>query len=333
MTIDTKQQILVTGGGGFLGKAIIRKLTELGCRPVSFSRSWYADIDKLGVKQIQGDLSDMAAVDQAVKGMELVFHAAAKAGVWGSYESFYQPNVVGTNHIIAACKKHRVPRLIYTSSPSVVFTGKDMEGVDESVPYPDEFHTPYTETKALAEKAVLAAAKEGPAVIALRPHLIWGPEDPHIVPRILERADKLVRVGSRENKVDTIYIDNAAEAHILAAAALTKNPALSGKVYFISNDEPMPLWDIINGILKAGGRKPVTRTLPHGVVWTIGAVLEFIYSTFRLKGEPKMTRFVADELGTAHWFDISAVKRDLGYAPRVSIAEGLKRLEGWLQQQ
>ncbi len=332
MGTGKKQRILVTGGGGFLGKAIVRKLVQRGESVTSFSRARYPELEQLGVNQIQGDLEDSDATMEAVKGMDLIFHVAAKAGVWGSYDSYYRPNVTGTRNVLAGCKKHGVPRLIHTSSPSVVFTGRDMEGVDESVPYPDEFHTPYTETKAIAEQEVLAAAREGLQVIVLRPHLIWGPEDPHIVPRVLERADKLVRVGKRDNLVDTIYIDNAADAHILAADSLQKTPSLSGNVYFISNDEPIPLWDIINGILKAGGREPVTRTLPHGVVWTIGAVLEFIYRTFRISGEPKMTRFVADELGTAHWFNINAVKQDIGYIPGVSIREGLQRLEAWLQQ-
>ncbi|MFZ5570681.1 MAG: NAD-dependent epimerase/dehydratase family protein [Thermodesulfobacteriota bacterium] len=332
MEKENRQRILVTGGGGFLGKAIVRKLIQRGENVTTFSRNRYPELDSLGVTQVQGDLADPDDTLKAVRGMDLVFHTAAKAGVWGSHDSYHRPNVTGTRNLLAACKQQGVPRLIHTSSPSVVFDGRDMEGVDESVPYPEKFHTPYTETKAMAEREVLAAARDGLRVIVLRPHLIWGPEDPHIVPRILERADKLVRVGKRENLVDTIYIDNAADAHLLAADKLRENPALSGNIYFISNDEPIPLWDIINGILKAGGREPVTRTLPHGVVRTIGAVLEGIYRLFRIDAEPKMTRFVADELATAHWFDISAVKRDLGYAPGVSIKEGLIRLEEWLQQ-
>lgn len=332
MQSEKKQKVLVTGGGGFLGKAIVKRLLQRGDAVFSIARSHYPELDALGVTQIQGDLADASAVDAAVDGKDLVFHVAAKAGVWGAYETYYRPNVIGTQNILRACKANRVPRLVYTSSPSVVFTGKDMAGVDETAPYPPKFHTPYTETKAIAEQAVINAAKEGLPVITLRPHLIWGPEDPHIVPRIIERADKLAKVGKRDNLADTIYIDNAADAHILAADKLAENPSLSGKIYFISNDEPVPLWDIINGILRAGGCKPVTRTLPHGVVWTIGAILELVYTAFRLKGEPRMTRFVADELGTAHWFDISAVKRDLGYKPAISIAEGLKRLEAWLQE-
>jgi len=328
---DTKQQkVLVTGGGGFLGGAIVEKLLQRGDAVTSFSRGFYPELEALGCHQIQGDLGDAADVEKALAGMDIVFHVAAKPGVWGRWEDYFQPNVIGTRNILAACKKQNIQRLIYTSSPSVIFDGTNMEGVDESVPYPDTFHTHYTKTKAIAEQEVVAAAREGLPAIILRPHLIWGPKDPHIVPRIIERAKKLVRVGSENLLVDTIYIDNAADAHIQAGDKLAENPALSGNIYFISNDEPIPLWDIINGILEAAGLAPVTKTLPHRVVWCIGAVLEGIYTLFRLSGEPKMTRFVADELGTAHWFDISAAKNDLGYKPAVSTKEGLQHLEIWL---
>ncbi len=325
-----KQKILVTGGGGFLGSAIIRKLIQRGEQVWSFSRKSYSELEALGVKQIQGDLADRALVENTFKGVDVVFHAAAKPGVWGTYDEYYRPNVLGTQNVIHACKVNRIQALIHTSSPSVIFTGKNMEGMDESIPYPEKFHTHYTKTKAMAEQDVRAAAKEGLNVIILRPHLIWGPGDPHLVPRVIARSRKLVRVGRQNNLVDTIYIDNAADAHILAADKLVANPSLSGNIYFISQDNPIPMWDMINGILNAGGLAPVTKTMPLWSVWLIGALLEFMYTVFRFSGEPKMTRFVANELGTAHWFDISAVKKDLGYKPNVSIEEGLRLLKEWL---
>lgn len=323
---------LVTGGGGFLGGAIVRLLQKRGDDVRSFSRSVYAELETLGVEQIQGDISDKHAVEQAVKGMDLVFHVAAKPGIWGDYSEYYQTNVIGTGNVISACIKHKVARLVYTSSPSVVFNGTDMEGIDESAPYPARFHAHYPATKALAEQLVVDAAGKGVLTIILRPHLIWGPRDNHLVPRIIKRAKRLVRVGNGRNLVDTIFIDNAAEAHVAAADRLEINPGLSGKIYFISQDEPMPAWDIINGILKAAGLEPVRRSIPHKMAWLIGALLECVYKIFNLKGEPQMTRFLADELATAHWFDISAAKKDLGYAPRISTAEGFRRLEQWLQQ-
>ena len=183
----------------------------------------------------------------------------------------------------------------------------------------------------MAEQLVMAAAEEGVKTIVLRPHLIWGPEDNHLLPRIVERANRLVRVGDGRNLVDTIYIDNAADAHILAADNLKQNHSLSGKVYFISQDEPVPLWDMVNNILSAAGLFPVQRSISRNTAWMIGAAFEFVYKTFKISGEPRMTRFLADELSTAHWFDIRAAKNDLGYEPAVSIGEGLSRLENWLQ--
>jgi nucleoside-diphosphate-sugar epimerase len=324
-------KVLVTGGGGFLGSAIIERLVKRGDRAISFSRRFYSELAAMGVEQIQGDISDAAAVEQACRRANLVFHVAAKPGVSGDYATYYQTNVVGTRNVIAACKQHNVSRLVYTSSPSVIFNGTSMEGVDESVPYPEKYLAHYPKTKAMAEQLVTAAADEGLKTIVLRPHLIWGPKDNHLVPRIIERADRLVRVGDGRNLVDTIYIDNAADAHILAADKLEQNHSLSGKVYFISQDDPVPLWDMVNNILSTAGLFPVQRSISRNLAWMIGAALEFVYKTFHIRGEPLMTRFLADELSTAHWFDIRAAKNDLGYEPTISIDEGLSQLEDWLQ--
>jgi nucleoside-diphosphate-sugar epimerase len=331
MNIKTSQKkILVTGGGGFLGRVICRKLIERGDQVYSFCRRFYPELKRLGVHQIQGDLRDKIAVQSAVADMQIVCHTAAKAGVWGAYRDYESINVNGTRNIIAACFHHRISALVYTSSPSVVFDGTDMEGVDESTPYPARFHASYPQTKAIAEQCVMAAAQKGLPAMILRPHLIWGPYDPHLAPRILARAQKLVKVGSRNKRVDTIYVDNAADAHILAADALLQHPELSGRRYFISQDEPVGLWDMINAILKAGGCPPVRRSVPYPLVWLIGAGLEGIYTLLRRSDEPPMTRFVAEELATAHWFDISAAKSDLGYRPYVSTEKGLQHLKAWL---
>jgi nucleoside-diphosphate-sugar epimerase len=324
-------KVLVTGGGGFLGEAIVKLLVERSDDVRSLSRGFYPDLTTMGVEQIQGDLSDKIAVEQACKGVDLVFHTAAKAGIWGDYSEYYSTNVIGTQNIISSCNKYNVSRLIYTSSPSVVFNGTDMEGVNESVPYPDKIQTHYLQTKAIAEQLVVKATDESLMTIILRPHLIWGPRDKHFLPRIIERAKRLVRVGNGKNLVDTIYIDNAAEAHILASDSLEKNHTLSGKIYFISQGEPIPVWNMINAILKAAGLEPVKRSIPYRMAWLIGALLEVLYKTFHIGGEPQMTRFLANELAKAHWFDISAARKDLGYVPRISTDEGLRRLENWLQ--
>jgi nucleoside-diphosphate-sugar epimerase len=329
--MDHSSNILVTGGGGFLGKAIIRKLVARGERVRSFSRNFYPVLDNLNVEQVQGDLSDAGAVTSACAGIETVFHVAAKAGVWGKYQDFYHTNVNGTRNVIAGCQKNGVHRLIYTSSPSVIFDGSNMRGVDESVPYPDRYTAHYPHTKAMAEQNVLQAVTEGLSAIILRPHLIWGPEDNHLVPRIIKRAKRLRRVGDGNNLVDTIYIDNAALAHILAADKLRSDPTLNGKIYFISQDEPIALWDMVDAILHAADLEPVRKSIPAGTAKLIGLVLEFIHRILPIKAEPQMTRFLAKELSTDHWFDISAAKQDLGYLPRVSTRDGLEYLRRWLR--
>jgi nucleoside-diphosphate-sugar epimerase len=319
-------KILVTGGGGFLGDAVVRALVRRGEAVRTFSRGYYPHLDALGAEQIQGDLTDPAAVERACRGVEVVFHTAAKPGVWGDWEVYFAPNVTGTRNLLLACRRYGVARLIHTSSPSVVFDGADMEGVDESVPYPKIYHAHYPHTKALAERAVRDAVRDGLQAVILRPHLIWGPGDPHLVPRILARSRRLRIVGTGRNRVDTLYIDNAAKAHLLAAKALRDRPELSGRIYFISQDDPMPLWEMINAILAAGGKPPVRRKISQRRAAGIGSALEWFYRAFRIPKEPPMTRFVAAELACAHWFDISAAKRDLGYRPEVSTEEGLKRL-------
>jgi nucleoside-diphosphate-sugar epimerase len=319
---------LVTGGGGFLGGAVVRLLRQRGREVRSFTRSAYPWLDEFGVEQCLGDLADPAAVEKAVAGTDVVYHVAAKAGVWGRYADFYATNVTGTENVLAACKRHGVRRLVYTSTPSVVHTGGDLEGADESVPYPKHFEAYYPETKARAERAVLAANGAELATVALRPHLIWGPGDPHLVPRLLARAreGKLRRIGSRPVKVDVTYIDNAADAHVLAGEKLAVGAACAGKAYFISNGEPVELWAFVDRILAAAGLPPVTRTVSVWKAKLAGRVLEWVYRALRLPGEPPMTRFVASQMSTSHWYDISAARRDLGYEPRVSVEEGLRRL-------
>lgn len=323
---------LVTGGGGFLGQAIVRMLLAQGVEVCSFSRAAHAGLDALGVEHRRGELADGNAVVAALSGCDLVFHVAAKAGVWGPYQEFYRANVLGTSNVIKACRAHGIRRLIYTSSPSVVFDGTDMEGVDESVPYPRHYHAFYPRTKAAAEQLVLQANDRTLATVALRPHLIWGPQDNHLVPRILERGRKgnLRRIGSKPCLVDTIYVDNAAQAHLQAAACLDIGSAVAGNAYFISQGEPLPLWHVVDRILAAGGIPPVNGSISPRLAYAVGWAMEKIHAALKLKSEPRMTRFLARELSTAHWFDISAARRDFGYVPLVSFDEGMQRLEQWL---
>ena len=329
---------LVTGGGGFLGGAIVRMLRARGDTVRSLSRGEYPALRDLGVEQVRGDLYDRVATRRAVEGCDVVFHVAAKAGIWGPPGEFYRSNVYGTRNIILDCLEYGVRRLVFTSSPSVVFDGSDMEGINESAPHPSHFEASYPATKAQAEEMVLAVDGRDLATVALRPHLIWGPGDNHLVPRIIARAKagRLYRIGSKPNRIDSIYIDNAAEAHLLAADRLEPGSPIAGRAYFLSQGEPLPLWDFVNRILDAAGLPPVTRTIPFPVAYAAGAILEVVYEgvyrILKLSADPPMTRFLARELSTAHWFDISAARRDLGYEPRVSIDEGLERLARSLRE-
>ncbi len=320
---------LVTGGGGFLGGAIVDRLLARGVAVRSFARGAYPALAAKGVEALRGDLADADAVHGAAAGCDVVFHVAARPGVWGSHDDFHRPNVIGTRNVIDACRRHGIPKLVYTSTPSVVHAGGDLEGVDESVPYPDHFEAHYPATKAEAERAVLAAHGPALATVALRPHLIWGPGDNHLIPRIVARAKagRLRLVGQPPGPmVDTTYIDDAAEAHLLAFERLGPEAACGGRAYFISQGDPQPVSVVINGILAAHGLPPCERWISAKAAYRVGAVLEAVFGLFRVKAEPPLTRFVAKQLATAHWYDISAARRDLGYAPTATVAERLADL-------
>ena len=329
-------KILVTGGGGFLGQALCRGLVERGHEVTSFNRGHYPELDALGVRQVRGALADRNAVLGAASGMQAIFHNAAKAGAWGSYDSYHQANVVGTDNVLEACRVHGIGRLIYTSTPSVTHrkTHPVEGGTADTVPYGSGFKAPYASTKTIAEKAVLAANGPALATVALRPRLIWGPGDNQLLPRLVERANagRLRLVGDGENRIDTTYIDNAADAHFKAFEHLAPGAACAGKAYFISNGEPMPIRDILNGLLAAAGAPAVEKTVPFRVAFAIGAVSETLWPLLRLPGEPPLTRFLAEQLSTTHWYDMAPATRDFGYVPAVSTAEGLKRLaRAWPQ--
>src|SRR4051794_41099032 len=293
--------VLVTGGGGFLGGAIVRRLAARGDAVRALSRGGYPGLRAMGVALVQGDLADPAAVARAAEGCAVVFHVAAKAGVWGPYAEYYRSNVEGTRNVIAACRAVGVRRLIFTSSPSVIFDGRDMEGVDESVPYPRHYEAAYPATKAESERLGRAADGDDLATVSLRPHIIWGPGDNHLVPRLLARAraGRLRRIGRRRNLVDSTYIDDAAEAHLNAADRLAPGSPLAGRAYFLSQGDPWPLWDLVNRILLAAGLPPVSRTIPRPLALLAGATCEAVAHALRLESEPPMTRFLARELSTA----------------------------------
>jgi nucleoside-diphosphate-sugar epimerase len=324
-------KILVTGGGGFLGQALCRGLVQRGHEVSSFNRGTYRGLEALGVRQLRGDLADRGAVLAAAQGCEAVFHNAAKAGAWGSYDGYHRANVVGTDNVLEACRAHRIARLVYTSTPSVTHraTHPVAGGSADDVPYGEGFKAAYAATKMIAEKAVLAANGAMLATVALRPRLIWGPGDNQLLPRLVERAKagRLRFVGDGRNLIDTTYIDNAAQAHFDAFDHLVPGAACAGRAYFISNGEPKTVREVVNGLLQAAGAPEVDKTIPFGVAYAVGAACEAAWTLLPLRGEPPMTRFLAEQLATTHWYDMGPAERDFGYRPRVSFHDGLTELK------
>jgi nucleoside-diphosphate-sugar epimerase len=325
--------VLVTGGGGFLGTAVIRLLRQRGLAVRSLTRRSYPHLRELDIEQVQGDIAERATVARAVTGCDTIFHTAAKAGIWGPEDEYDRTNVQGTRNVIDICRAAGSRRIIYTSSPSVVFNGRDLEGADESAPYSRRFEAAYPKTKARAEQLILQANSRRLATISLRPHLIWGPGDNNLLPRIIARArtGRLRRIGRRNPLIDPIYIDNAAEAHVQAADQLEPGSTIAGKPYFITQGETIPLWEMIDHLLSAAQLAPVQRSISRPLALAVAGVLEVAYRVSGRHEEPPMTRFLARQLSTTHWFRIDAARTDLGYEPRVSIAEGLRRLEQWLK--
>ena len=326
------RKVLVTGASGFVGRRLIHRLLEQGCQVSGLCRSAQPELESLSVNMKYVDLGDASGAREACSGMDTVFHTAAKVGIWGSISDFRMANVDGTQAIINGCRDFEVSKLVYTSTPSVVFNGQSLSGANESLPYGSNIPCPYPTTKVIAEKAVLMAHGQPPGylkTIALRPHLIWGPGDANLIPRVIDRARKgrLRIVGDGSNRVDLTYIDNVVDAHLWAEASLdnaTNDPG--GNAYFISNDEPVSLWPWINELLESQGIPHIERKMSYQRAMKIGRLMESIWKILNLRSEPPMTRFVASELSKDHWFDISAARRDLSYQPRVSMKEGMEAL-------
>lgn len=324
---------LVTGGGGFLGRGVVAALLERGDAVRSMARGEYPALAKLGADVVRGDVADAEAVDKATEGCDVVFHIAARVGAAGAYDDFHRTNVVGTDNVIAACRKHGVGSLVYTSTPSVVFGHDDLEGVDESAPYAKAYEAFYPQTKAEAERRVLAANADALRTVAIRPHIVWGPGDTSLLPRLLERAPRLRRISGPHKKTDVTFIDDAVRAHLLAADRLRDDPdAIGGKPYFVSTGEPIEIWTFIDRVLQAAGRPGINKTAPAGVAIAAGWMFEKIHALTGAKGEPRLSRWIVRELTKSHWFDISAARRELGYQPTVTIDEGMQRLAAWVEQ-
>lgn len=324
-------RILVTGGGGFLGTHIIKELLKNPSYIVTnFSRHTYSHLEDMGVPTIKGDLRKKEDVERALEqGFEAIFHVAAVAGVWGKYEDYYGINYLGTKNLLEAALARGIQKFVYTSTPSVVFNKDDLLGVGEEQPYATEFLNAYSETKTMAEKLVLEM-NNGKTFLtcAIRPHLIWGPGDPHLFPRVIQKGKqgKLRIVGDGENLVDIVYVENAALAHVQAFEHLNPGSPVCGQAYFVGQERPVKLWSFINQVLGYVKVEPVMKSLDVKTAYKIGWLLEKVFKALGInKPEPPMTRFVALNLGKSHYFSHEKAKKHFGYTPRVSIEEGLKR--------
>jgi 2-alkyl-3-oxoalkanoate reductase len=328
----TKRAVLITGAGGFLGSEIARQGLALGYEVRGLARGTYSELSSLGVHMFRGDLADEDVVRHAAVGCEAIFHVAAKAGAWGPTEDYERTNVIGTQRVIEACQNLEIPKLIYTSSPSVVHAGGDIEGADETLPYPDHFIADYPRTKAQAEQLVIAAQNDQLSVISLRPHLIWGPGDRHLIPRLLDRAKRgRLRYLAPEKLVDSVYIEDAARAHWNAFDHLEPKAACAGQCYFITQDDPWPIADLIEGLLDAHGIQYPRKRISPKLAYMVGGLLEWWYGLLKIETEPFMTRFIAEQLSTAHWFNIEKAKREIAYTPTRNIQSALLELKSQIK--
>ncbi len=320
---------LVTGANGFLGTYLVRQLLDRDYQVRTLTRKRSDGLTALNLEACFGDIRDIDMIEPAFDGVDIVFHVAAVTGIWGSWKSFHSVNTAGTRNVVECCLRHGVSRLVYTSSPSVTFTGQHQINVNESAPIAREWLCNYPKSKALAEEHVLDA--NDPSVLmtcALRPHLIWGPGDHHLIPRLIQRArlNQLRKVGDGTNQIDTTYVENAALAHVLAGEALRRDSPVCGRAYFVSQGDPVNCWGFINDILRLAGLPPVKKRISYYWAYRLGLALETYHEMFGIESEPRMTRFLAAQLGKSHYYDISRARADFGYHPQVSCEEGMRRL-------
>ena len=326
--------VLVTGYGGFLGRAICRELISKGYRVRGLARNHYRELEKLGVECIQASATEYSACESACSGMDAVIHTAALAGVWGPAFQYEQANVLATDNLLKACEHHCVGAFVFTSSPSVTFDGQAQRNIDEQVPYPTNWLCHYPRTKAIAEQHVLSANHSSRfATCSLRPHLIWGAGDPHLIPRVIARcrSGRLRRVGDGKNLIDTVHVDQAAIAHRLALERmLVKDANASGRSYFITDGNPVECWEWITTILASANLQSPKKRISFKAAYRLGGALELMYRLAGIQSEPPMTRFVAAQLGIDHYFDIAAARERLGYKPIENRSERVAELKSEL---
>lgn len=317
-------KVLVTGASGFLGQATAAAVRDAGHEVRTFQRR---PSGVPGVQDVAGTMTDDAAIARAVDGVEAVVHLAAKVSLAGDPADFARVNVEGTRSLLWAARAAGVERFVFVSSPSVAHTGSSLVGADAGPAEPSRARGDYARTKAAAELLALGADAPDFAVVAVRPHLVWGPGDTQLVGRIVERAraGRLPLLDSGAALIDTLYVDNAATAMVAALERVTDD-GVHGNAYVVTNGEPRPVADLLAGICTASGVRPPQWHVPAAVARAAGSVVEAVWRVRPGEDEPPMTRFLAEQLSTAHWFDQRRTRRDLGWTPSVSIDEGLERL-------
>lgn len=325
---------LVIGGGGFLGTKIVEMLISDGHNVRVLGRNYYTHLKKMDVECIKADIRNEADIAKSLTGIDTIFHVASKNGFYGNWNEFKSINIVGTETILSAALSKNVEKFIYTSSPAVVGFDNDLHNGGIDVPYPTKHESPYSYTKAQAEQIVKTKNGDGIATVSLRPHMIFGPGDKHLFPRILDKASKgsFKRIGEGKNIIDLTFVDNAASAHIDAAKALIsdKSPCAGG-AYFISNDEPVIFYDYLNEIFRNLNINTINNGLTLSTARKVGKLLEGFYKTFSIKSEPLVTPYLANMMGLSHWYDMGPAKKDLNYKVKVSMSEGTKRTLEWLK--
>jgi len=327
---------VVTGGGGFLGRRIVELLCTRGDDVRVVDRQRHPSIEPLGARVVAADVRDAAALRAAFEHADVVYHGAGRVGFWGPRDAFWSINVEGTRAVLDAARRCGVPRLVYTSTPSVVGYARDVENGGPELPYAAVHENAYGQSKCAAERLVLAANGTGIATVALRPHVIIGPGDKRVLPGVVRRAirGQLRVIGDGRNKIDLTYVDNAAWAHLDAADALTDSRAPSaGRPYFITNDQPVFLWKWLNELLGELDLPPVTRSLSFPTARLVGLLTEMIWTGLGVTRDPPITRALASVLARSHWYDIEPARRDLGYRVRVPMEEATRRTACWLAEQ
>ena len=313
-------RVLVTGASGMLGRAVARALIARGDDVTVLQRRPAG----LAGAEVLGDVADPDAVTRATTGQDAVVHLAAKVDVVGRWPDYVRANVTGTQTVVAACRAAGVPRLVHVSSPSVAHAGTALAGVGAEPADPDRARGHYARSKAVAERSALAADGTGLAVLAIRPHLVWGPGDTQLVARLVARAraGRLPLLGTGAALIDTTYVDNAAAALVAAVDATAHGEAL-----VVSNGEPRPVAEVLTRLCAAAGVPAPTRHVPYRAAWLAGAAIDRAWALTGRTGAPPLTRFLAEQLATAHWFDQRHTRAALGWTPHVTLDEGFARLE------